>query len=437
MEREPIIRVGILRSPRIIIALHGRYQTGGRQIEGVQHMQIRQGAITWQGAHYQELLFEPVDEHSFFELKEITIGLGFHWQQQEDQRFEGALQVIVADETLQAINRIGVESYLESAISSEMKATASPEFLKSHAVIFRNWLLSQLATNREEATLHQPENLPETGTTYIRWYDKQEHTLFDVCADDHCQRYQGITRILSAGARQAVAATRGEVLRYGAAICDARFSKCCGGALEEYATCWEDRSYPYLTGKRDWKLNSDFPDLRQEKEAERWIHSRPPAFCNVESDEILSRVLNRYDRQTAGFFRWQVEYTQAELAALVNSRTPVEVGDIINLVPLERGSSGRIIRLKIIGTLRTLIIGKELEIRRILSTSHLYSSAFTVSRTNFTGPLPGTFTLSGAGWGHGVGLCQIGAAVMGEESYSYNQILTHYYPGSHIEKMYE
>ena len=394
----------------------------------------------------------------FFELKDVTIGINFHWERKEVQRFQGALKIIVEGETLTAINVISIEDYLTSVISSEMSATASLELLKAHAVISRSWLINKLRVENEKwkATI-QPDSAANSplftlNSQLIKWYDHEAHTHFDVCADDHCQRYQGITRASTPQAIEAVSATRGEVLMYEGKICDARFSKCCGGAMEEFQNCWENVRHPYLTGKQDYIPKShasdsekqitgpaiQLPDLTQEEEADRWIRTSPDAFCNTQDKKILSQVLNNYDQETTDFYRWKISYSQQELAELIHQRSGIDFGEIIDLIPVERGTSGRLIRLKIVGTLRTLTIGKELEIRRTLSPSHLYSSAFLVDKEKGEeGNVPTRFTLTGAGWGHGVGLCQIGAAVMGEQGYYYKDILAHYYPGSRLEKQYE
>ena len=274
----------------------------------------------------------------------------------------------------------------------------------------------------------------------IRWYDREDHTIFDVCADDHCQRYQGITRETSDKARQAVAATSGQILQYGGEICDARFSKCCGGITERYRYCWENIDKPYLMAVRDSRegvtADATLPDLTVEANAEAWIRQQPDAFCNTTDRRILSQVLNDYDQETKDFYRWHVDYTQEELSQLITDRLKLDLGAIIDLEPLERGASGRISRLRIVGSKRSFVIGKELEIRRTLSPSHLYSSAFVVDRSDLRDGVPQRFRLTGAGWGHGVGLCQIGAAVMGDQGYPYDQILLHYYRGADIKKIY-
>ena len=351
----------------------------------------------------------------------------------------GTLKLVVDEGKITAINILPAEDYLISVISSEMNATSSLEFLKAHAVVSRSWLFAQIEKRKALSDKNEGFfSFIKTDTEYIRWYDREDHTIFDVCADDHCQRYQGITKASSAAVTEAVRATRGQLLMYERGICDARFSKCCGGAFEEFQYCWEDIKYPYLAQQRDSKTHTTLPDLTQEVEADSWIRTSPEAFCNTTDKKILSQVLNNYDQETTDFYRWKVEYTQEELSALILKRSSIDYGQIIDLIPIARGTSGRLWKLKIVGTKRTLTIGKELEIRRTLSTSHLYSSAFVVDKEELSAEgIPGRFILTGAGWGHGVGLCQIGAAVMGEQGYKYDAILLHYYIGASIDKLYE
>lgn len=446
--KEPKVQVGILFEPQIEFVLLNPYRMDGTEVSGKQVVTYDEGKILWNGRRYDELLFEPQHEQTdAFELLDVTIGINFHWERKEDQRFLGALKIIVENGKLTGINVIHVEDYLTSVISSEMSATASLELLKAHAVISRSWLLAQIQKNKEitEAQANYSA-FTQTDEELIRWYDREDHTRFDVCADDHCQRYQGITRASTDIVKQAISATRGQVLTSDGKICDARFSKCCGGAFEEFQNCWENVKYPYLTGQRDSKAERLLPDLTIEAEADKWIRTSPVAFCNTQDKKILNQVLNNYDQETADFYRWKVSYSQEELSELIHKRSGIDFGKIIDLIPVERGTSGRFVRLKIVGTLRTLTIGKELEIRRTLSTSHLYSSAFVVDKEykeeedrkyKEEQEIPSRFILTGAGWGHGVGLCQIGAAVMGEQGYKYEEILSHYYPGSMIERQYK
>lgn len=436
--KEPKVQVGILSEPQIEFILLNSYHIKGKEIAGRQVVTYVDGQIRWQGHLYDELLFEPMHEESdAFELLNVTIGINFHWERKEDQRFMGALKIIVENEKLTGINVIHVEDYLTSVISSEMSATASLELLKAHAVISRSWLLAQIHKNKA-ITVSQSlySAFTQTDREIIRWYDREDHTHFDVCADDHCQRYQGITRASTEMVRQAIAATRGQVLMWEGNICDARFSKCCGGAFEEFQYCWEGIKHPYLSKQRDSKTGSGLPDLRVESEANQWIRTSPEAFCNTKDKKILSQVLNNYDQETTDFYRWKIEYKQDELSELILKRSGIDYGQILDLIPVERGTSGRLVKLKIRGSKRTMTIGKELEIRRTLSTSHLYSSAFVIDKADIMDDVPGRFILTGAGWGHGVGLCQIGAAVMGEQGYPYDTILLHYYIGATIDKLY-
>ena len=445
--QEPVITVGILSGKEIGFSFPKEFiSSDGIAICGIQQAVYRKGKICWQEKEYDELSFTPQqDTSSFFELQDVTIGINFHWERKEVQRFKGELKIIVEDDRLTAINIIPIEDYLTSVISSEMSATASLELLKAHAVISRSWLLNKLkVANGKLKVIMHPDNtanfeLSTLPSQLIKWYDHEAHKNFDVCADDHCQRYQGITRASTPQAIEAVFATRGEVLMYEGEICDARFSKCCGGAFEEFQNCWENVKHPYLIGQRDSKTETRLPDLTKEAEADKWIRTSPAAFCNTHNKQVLSQVLNNYDQETTDFYRWRVCYSQQELSELIHKRSGIEFGKIIDLIPVERGTSGRLVRLKIVGTLRTLIIGKELEIRRTLSSSHLYSSAFVVDKEykEDEKEIPSRFILTGSGWGHGVGLCQIGAAVMGEQVYKYKEILSHYYPGSAIEQQYK
>ena len=392
--QEPVITVGILSGKEIGFSFPKEFiSSDGIAICGIQQAVYRKGKICWQEKEYDELSFTPQqDTSSFFELQDVTIGINFHWERKEVQRFKGELKIIVEDDRLTAINIIPIEDYLTSVISSEMSATASLELLKAHAVISRSWLLNKLkVANGKLKVIMHPDNtanfeLSTLPSQLIKWYDHEAHKNFDVCADDHCQRYQGITRTSTPQAIEAVFATRGEVLMYEGEICDARFSKCCGGAFEEFQNCWENVKHPYLIGQRDSKTETRLPDLTKEAEADKWIRTSPTAFCNTHNKQVLSQVLNNYDQETTDFYRWRVCYSQQELSELIHKRSGIEFGKIIDLIPVERGTSGRLVRLKIVGTLRTLIIGKELEIRRTLSSSHLYSSAFAVSYTHLTLP---------------------------------------------------
>lgn len=435
----PQVKVGIMNEPSIEFVLNGNYTVQGTVLTGVQRAECIDGKVAWNGSSYEELLFEPCDEAAgSFTLIGVTIGVNFHWERKENQSFRGALKLIVEHGRLTTVNILSVEDYLLSVISSEMSATASLELLKAHAVISRSWLLAQIDKNKKLAqSSEQYTAVEQTDDEYIRWYDREDHVNFDVCADDHCQRYQGITRESTPTVRQAIEATLGKVLTYDGELCDARFSKCCGGVYEEFENCWEPKHYDYLVAKRDDKDEDNFPDLTKEANAEEWILTKPKAYCNTTDAKILSQVLNNYDQETQDFYRWTVEYTQQELAELIKNRSGVDYGRIADLQPVARGTSGRLYKLKIVGEKLTRVIGKELEIRRTLSPSHLYSSAFIVERHDVDAEgYPAKFVLRGAGWGHGVGLCQIGAAVMGEQGFGYKEILLHYFINAQITTLY-
>jgi len=386
----------------------------------------------------EEFIFDPENyENDSFELFDVIIGIKFHWERKENQSFKGSLHFITEDDQLTAINVLKLEDYLASVISSEMKASSSMELLKAHAVISRSWLIAQVLKSETLQAYEQTyQSVTETAEELIKWYDREDHHNFDVCADDHCQRYQGVTRQTSSSVLQAIDATKGLVLTSDGEICDARFSKCCGGVSESFENVWEPKPHKYLQAITDSEESSLKIDLRVEPNAENWVQSAPDVLCNTSDKAILSQVLNDYDMETPDFFRWEVEYTQDELSDLINRKTGKDFGKIIDLIPIERGLSGRLIKLKIIGEKLTYTIGKELEIRKVLSDSHLYSSNFIVVKGSEIDNKPCSFTLKGAGWGHGVGLCQIGAAVMGAKGYSHKEILLHYFKGAHLEKRY-
>ena len=405
---------------------------------GKQVVELSEGRILWENNFYDELLFEPNDTQSSFTLEDVTIGVNFHWERKEAQTFLGKLRFIVENNNICAINELPVETYLISVISSEMRATSSLELLKAHAVISRSWLLAQMEQRKAENSnvVNQP-SLFKTDNEIVRWYDREDHKHFDVCADDHCQRYQGITKAANKHVVEAIKQTAGEILTSRGEICDARYSKCCGGAVEEFQYCWENIRKPYLQALPDTMPDTtSLPNLTNEAVARQWILSSPNAFCNTTDQKVLSQVLNDFDQETTDFYRWTQIYSQAEVKQLLEEKLEVQFGNIIDLIPMERGKSGRIYRLKIIGTQRTLIIGKELEIRRALSKSHLYSSAFVVEKVDIKDGVPQQFIIKGAGWGHGVGLCQIGAAMMGVQGYRYDEILLHYYKSAEITKAY-
>ncbi len=404
---------------------------------------IENGTILLDGISFdgQDLCFEPVNANTgSFELIDVTIGVQFHWERKENQHFKGSLQFLCEEGKLLAINILPLEDYLISVISSEMSATSSLELLKAHAVISRSWLIAQVVKGKELRQAGEKyQTIFQSDEEYIRWYDREDHALFDVCADDHCQRYQGITRQTSSMVEKAVTETFGVVLLFNGQVCDARFSKSCSGVTETFEKVWEPVVHPYLKTLYDNHDETHFsvPDLTNESEAEKWIRTSPAAFCNTMDHKVLSQVLNDYDQETQDFYRWKVTYSQEEIASLIRQKTGFDFGDILEITPIERGYSGRIVKMMIKGTKKQLVVGKELEIRKILSKTHLYSSAFVVDRYDFTDEIPGKFVLTGAGWGHGVGLCQIGAAMMGEKGYSYEAILEHYFVGAELVRRYE
>ncbi len=464
------ICIGIAESGEIEFSLSGQFAGDGREPfaarEGVLKALCKGDCVEIEGVSKAEFLFEAGSQSEFFTLENVAIGKGFHWQQCQRQSFRGSLRLIAREGRVIAINIIGIEDYLQSVIASEMSPEAGVEFLKAHAVISRSWLLAQLDKRNAVAGGYSAVEC-DTADALVRWQDREDHIYYDFCADDHCQRYQGIPQMAAAGredpcgangdaaasgagggksragapevdpamiakTRAVIEATWGEVLAFGGKVCDARFSKCCGGATEEFGYCWERKKVPYLRYLRDYSGGAT-SDLRRESAARSWIMSRPRAFCNTRSRRLLSQVLKSYDSTTEDFYRWSVEYSQSELAEIVRSRTGIDFGQIVDLQPLERGVSGRISRLRIVGTKTAKTIGKELEIRKALSHSHLYSSAFVVEREmGGSQSIPQRFVLHGAGWGHGVGLCQIGAAAMGSRGYAYREILAHYYPGAEI-----
>ncbi|MDE5631640.1 MAG: SpoIID/LytB domain-containing protein [Muribaculaceae bacterium] len=431
---EPTVSVGIMSAIEIRFNFHGAYEADGALVEGQQTATVNpDGTVLWNDSSYGELLFKATSPKCFFLLEDVTIGVDFHWERKESQAFRGNLKLLGGD-ALTAVNIVPVESYLESVISSEMSATASDSLLKAHAVISRSWLLAQIGEKGERST----EGMTETEDERIVWYDRDNHERFDVCADDHCQRYQGITRQTTPAVAEAVAATRGVVLTDADGnLADARFSKCCGGVFEEFESCWQPHHYHYLEARSDSDNATEFPDLRGESNAREWILSNPDAFCNVTDKAVLSQVLNNYDQETPDFYRWKVVYDKETLSRIVRERSGIDFGYITAMEALERGTSGRIIRLRITGTKRSMVIGKELEIRRTLSESHLYSSAFVAEMADKDADgVPATITLYGAGWGHGVGLCQIGAAAMGAKGYDYKHILRHYFPGADLTTLY-
>lgn len=442
---EPFINVGILSAKKISFELYGDFSVIGHKenFSGIYTAELKNNKIVCKSSKHEiqnsdRIEFIPTDPISeSFLLKDVVIGRKFHWERKEKQRFIYSLIFQKSGDEIVAINHIPIERYLTSVISSEMSAKSSIELLKAQAVIARSWVLAQIersAQLKENKESH--ETLVEFEDELIRWYDREDHKIFDVCADDHCQRFQGVTKIITDAAFNAVEQTNGIVLLSGGRVCDARYSKCCGGLTESFENVWEPVKHPYLMSVVDYKFepenfNLDFSD---EANSEKWIKGNPPAFCNTTDRKIISHILVDYDRETKDFFRWRVEYTQDELSSLIKEKSGIDFGNILDLVPVERGESSRLVKLKIVGTGKTLTVGKELEIRRLLSKTHLYSSAFIVKKTGKD--IPEKFTLFGAGWGHGVGMCQIGAAVMAEMGYNFDEILLHYFKNSELKKIY-
>ena len=410
---EPQVSVGIMSAQQVRFDFLGEYAAEGESFSGEQLVEIQDGGIKWNNSIYPELTFHPRSKDSAFTLHGVTIGVKFHWERQESETFTGTLRFVVDEDKIVAINMLPIDDYLTSVISSEMKETCSLEFLKASAVISRSWLLAQMERRWQRSEDNQDfPSFTRTNSELIRWQDREDHTIFDVCADDHCQRYQGITRATNPRVAEAIRSTRGLVLISEGEICDARFSKCCGGQTNEYQYCWENKHFPYLRSVRD-------------------------PYCNTDDEQVLRQVLNDYDLETRDFYRWTVDLTQEELKQLLADHLKMEFGDIQDMVPLEKGPGGHISKLKIVGTQRTFIIGKELEIRKALSKTHLKSSSFEVELLHVRDGVPAAFRLHGAGWGHGVGMCQIGAAVMGQQGYSYEEILRQYYQDIQIRKLYE
>ena len=441
----PLIKVGIMEEKEIFFTIEGNYHVQNSIINISGRCKAKKagpcvylecGENSWLVPKSLRLIPDNSETGKFM-LHNVTIGINFHWERKEDQTFKGGLSFIADGDKIHAVNVLSIEDYLISVISSEMSATSSMELLKAHAVISRSWLLAQIQKNANLQT--KPSKYQSTFLSddeIIKWYDREDHTYFDVCADDHCQRYQGITRSTTEFVEKAVQETRGEVLAIEGVICDARFSKCCGGVTEVFEDVWEPVNHPYLQKIVD---NTVLPagfslDLKDEHAAEQWIMGNPPAFCNSSDKKVLKQVLNDYDQETNDFFRWRVVYSQTELSELIKLRTGIDFGTVTDLIPVQRGGSARLIKLKIVGTLKTMTIGKELEIRKTLSKSHLLSSAFIVEKQQIDGKT--NFILHGAGWGHGVGLCQIGAAVMGDRGFSYHEILLHYFRGAGMERKY-
>ena len=442
---EPRINVGILVDKKLSFELYGDFTVLGSEetFSGVFTAELKNGKIVCKSKKNkieieEEVIFQPANPVTeSFLIRDVIIGLKFHWERREKQRFNYALKLVKDKDEIAAINVLPLESYLTSVISSEMSAKSSIELLKAQSVVARSWILAQMEKINEVAS-HQEnsKSLVELEEELIKWYDREDHKLFDVCADDHCQRFQGVTKIISDSAFSAIERTKGIVLLSNSKICDTRYSKCCGGITESFENVWQAVTHNYLNSVIDYKYEPEIYkiDFTKEENAKKWILGNPPAYCNTTDAKILSHILVDYDRKTKDFYRWKIEYEQNELAQTIFDKTGIDFGEILDLIPVERGKSARLVILKIIGTKRTLVIGKELEIRRVLSKSHLYSSAFVIEKVGED--IPTKFILSGGGWGHGVGLCQIGAAVMAEMGYNFDEILLHYFPNAGLKRIY-
>jgi stage II sporulation protein D len=443
MTEEPKIRVGILVNGRWVRGrINGTFRLeNGRSLDGPFSANAECGRITVVDSRGRaftgpETLRFVHGESSTFTLSGVRIGIRFHWEREQEQTFRGDLELLAREGgAVTAVNEIALEDYLESVIASEMSAAAPLELLKAHAVTSRSWIACMLKQEGKTAPQAGPvRTASRRPGERIIWYGREEHDGFDVCADDHCQRYQGVGVIVSEAVREAVRSTRGICLVYGGNICDARYHKACGGMTENYENVWEDTPIPYLSSVSDAAL--PFPAVRTEKEARQWICGLPDAYCNKADPGLLRRILPSFDQETADFFRWKVVYPRDALQEILREKTGIDCGVLHRLTPLKRGPSGRIIRMKIEGSKGKLVVGKELEIRRCLSRSHLYSSAFAVSRELDPSGTPVRFILDGAGWGHGVGLCQIGAAVMADRGFSAEEILRHYFRGATLRRCY-
>lgn len=442
---QPVITIGILVEKEITFDLYGEFSSTvlASRMSGSYNAHLTSNKITlikdgMRIAESDSILIVPNDYLTdSFLIKDVIIGKNFHWEKKINQRFRGSIKLIIEDGKICVINILYVEDYLVSVISSEMSSNSSIEMLKAHAIISRSWLIAQLDKRLEARTIIEYQ-FRQKENELIKWYDREDHENYDLCADDHCQRYQGVARIVNDAALHAIDKTRGIVLMFNDKVCDTRYSKCCGGISESYENVWEPVVHPYLTSIIDYKyVADDFDtDLDKEENAIKWIKNKPLAFCNTTNKKVLSQVLVDFDQTTTDFYRWEVEFTQEEISSLIKEKSGFDFGNILDLIPVERGNSGRIIKLKIVGDKKTLIIGKELEIRRVLSKSHLYSSAFLVRKEEVKGSIPGKFILQGAGWGHGVGLCQIGAAVMGDMGYKFDEILSHYFKDANLKKIY-
>lgn len=446
-KNEPIISVGILEEDSIKVEFYGDFIVENEPVlfSGIYVIVIKNNHLFLMGEGIEKelpekIIFSPsISATEFFTLHNVTIGVKFHWERKEKQSFKGELLLLKNGNKIIAVNLINIEEYLTSVISSEMSSKCSLELLKAHAIISRSWLLAQVDKSKK-IKINETDYSTEIrkDDELIKWWDREDHQFFDVCADDHCQRYQGITKIHTDIAKQAVQETYGLVLMYEDEICDARYSKSCGGISEAFENVWEPKKLEYLVPVIDYRYEHDIYSLNfnVESNAVKWIKNSPPAFCNTTDKKILSQILLDYDQETNDFFRWKVIYSQKEISSLIKKNSEIDFGDIVDLIPVERGYSSRLIKLKIVGTKKTMIVGKELYIRKLLSKTHLYSSAFYVEKEKIEDGIPQKFILYGAGWGHGVGFCQIGGAVMAEKGYLFDEIVLHYYKNALLKKIY-
>ena len=440
ISNEPVIRVGLIEHASEVHGIfNGPFTVGGMPYTGEFHLRGESGNLNCYDTSGRKVFSGETLECSrvgdaTFTLDDVIIGINFHWERKERQTFHGNLRCVMRrDGSITVMNIVSVEEYLASVISSEMSAEAPMELLKAHAITSRSWLVAMLEREQRNVGVASMRSI-QNDQELIRWYDREDHDIFDVCADDHCQRYQGMTKIHSPRAVEAIDVTRGTFLMYGDEICDARFSKACGGISEQFEFAWEDKNIPYLTSISDARMQH--AHINSEQRAEEWILGSPEAYCNTNDGKKLRLILPSFDQETTDFFRWKVEYSREELEELLRKKSGFDFGTLMNLIPLQRGPSGRIYRLRIEGSKLTLVIGKELEIRRWLSKSHLYSSAFIVHSERGSDGLPQRFILHGAGWGHGVGLCQIGAAVMAAQGFKAEEIVKHYFKGAVLKKLY-
>lgn len=354
------------------------------------------------------IVLDTNNTSSHITVSNIMIGIQFHWQKHEDLDYRGIIEVGFNNQgKLVVINEIDLENYLVSVNSSEMTSDCPIGLLESQTVVARNTVLATMGKHHY-------------------------NTNFHLCSDDHCQCYHGKKREQQVS-RQAVENTWGRILLHGDEICDARYSKICGGIMEDYRYVWENRDIPYMVSGIDSDEEINYP-ANTEETAKELIDTSLPAYCNTDLHKLPENLANLYSTQN--LFRWEVTYPREELESLISEKTGKDIGELQDIIPLERGDSGRLIYINLVGSDKTLKIGKELEIRRVLSKSHLYSSCFYVRKEMGTDGKVSRFILKGAGWGHGVGLCQVGATVMASKKIPYQKILEHYYKNTNLVSLY-